>query len=69
MCSTQLDLVMALMEQRVEEARRAAEIRRMVVPPDGRLQRQAGLLLARVGTWLASTGEHLANTSRGQPTI
>lgn len=69
MCCTQPELAMALMDLRVEEARRAADAHRRVAQAGIGLERKAGLLLAQVGAWLVSLGEHLARTARVQPSI
>lgn len=69
MCGTQLDLVMALMDMRVDEARRIAAAHRTVIPSGRRLERRAGVLLAQVGTWLVSLGKKLTPTTRVQPSI
>ena len=69
MCCTQPELAIALMNLRVEEARRAADAHRRVSQAGTRLGRKAGLLLAQVGAWVVSLGEQLAQTSRVQPSI
>lgn len=69
MCCTQPELAIALMELRVEEARRSADVQRIVGPAGRRLARRVGLLLAQVGAWMVSFGEQLAHTTRAQPSI
>jgi hypothetical protein len=67
MCCIQPELAIALMELRVEEARRSSGVHRIVIPLGKRLERQAGFVLAHVGAWLVSLGEHLARTTQAQP--
>jgi hypothetical protein len=67
MCCTHPELARALMELRVEEARRAADAPRLMAPTGRHLERQAALLLTQLGTWLISLGDQLARTTRAQP--
>lgn len=69
MCCTHPELAIALMDLRVEEARQAADAQQRVSAAVQRLNRQAGLFLAQVGTRLVSLGKQLVHTTRVQPSI
>jgi hypothetical protein len=64
---TQPELAITLMNLRVEEACRAAEGMQPLRETGEQRWRQAGLLLAQVGTWLVSWGQHLARSIHTQP--
>jgi hypothetical protein len=67
MCCIEPRLAIALMELRVEEARRSSDVHQIVLPAGRGLERRVGSVLAQVGTWLVSLGEHLARTTQAQP--
>jgi hypothetical protein len=69
MCCTHPELALALMELRVEEARQAVDAQQRARAAGQRLGRQAGQLLAQIGTRLVSLGKQLAHTTRVQPSI
>lgn len=67
MCGTQPDLARAIMDLRVEEARRVADGTQPALATGKRLVRRAVFLLDQARTWLVSLGEQLAHSIRTQP--